>query len=101
MTRIEQEKLVVSQMIEIYCRKHHRYGSDGLCDDCRALLTYARQRLDHCPKGNAKSSCRKCEIHCYAKDKRENIREVMRYVGPRMIFINPVSAIKHLLSELK
>ena len=101
MERIDQEKLVVNQMIGIYCRKHHKPAGGDLCADCRNLLDYAHQRLDHCPKGNEKSSCRKCEIHCYSKANREKIREVMRYVGPRMLFIHPLSTIRHLISELK
>ena len=59
----------------------------------------AHQRLDHCPKSNGKSSCRKCEIHCYSPANREKIRSVMKYVGPRMIFIHPWSAIRHLITE--
>lgn len=86
-------------MIEIYCRKHHK--TTNLCCDCEDLLTYALSRLEHCPKGSLKTSCRKCDIHCYAPVKKEQIREVMRYVGPRMIFIHPVAAIRHLISELK
>lgn len=101
MERIEREKQVVGQMITIYCHRHHDRNGDDLCDECRDLLTYAHQRLDHCPKGNAKSSCRKCEIHCYSKTNREKIRKVMKYVGPRMIFIHPCSAIRHLMTELK
>lgn len=100
MTRIEREKKIVSQMIAIYCKKHHSDRGGHLCNECATLLVYAMQRLDHCPKGNSKTSCRKCNIHCYAPDRREAIRRVMRYVGPRMIFINPISAIRHLLSEL-
>lgn len=99
MERIEQEKRVVAQMIAIYCHRHHSPGDGGLCPDCAALLEYARKRLDHCPKGNAKTSCRKCEIHCYRREERERIRGVMRYVGPRMLFIHPVSAVRHLISE--
>lgn len=101
MERIEREKQVVSQMIAIYCRRHHHQKGNELCDDCRSLLHYAHQRLEHCPKGNLKTSCRKCEIHCYSPLNREKIREVMKYVGPRMIFIHPWSAIRHLITELK
>lgn len=100
MDKIELEKQVVAQMITIYCRRHHHADGQELCDDCRALVSYAHQRLDHCPKGEHKTSCRKCEIHCYAREKRSRIREVMKYVGPRMIFIHPRSAIRHLISEL-
>lgn len=100
MERIEREKKVIALMIAIYCRRHHHEAADSaLCPDCKALLDYAKARLDRCPKGNGKSSCRKCAIHCYSPEKRADIREVMRYVGPRMILIHPVEALRHLLSE--
>lgn len=101
MNRIEREKSVVTGMIEIYCRRHHAPQDGNLCEDCRRLTEYVYQRLEHCPKGNTKTSCRKCEIHCYSPENREKIREVMRYVGPRMIFIHPWSAIRHLISEMR
>lgn len=89
-------------MIAIYCRRHHHEATEGkLCPDCNALLRYALERLDRCPKGNGKSSCRKCTIHCYSSPQRAEIREVMRYVGPRMIFIHPIEAVRHLLSEMR
>ena len=50
MTRIEQEKKTVRQLLEIYCHgKNH--VSKGLCEECSALLDYAYQRLDHCKFG--------------------------------------------------
>lgn len=98
---IQREKRVVAQMIAIYCHRHHAAKGGALCEDCRSLLDYATRRLDHCPKGDSKASCRKCEIHCYSAANREKIREVMKYVGPRMIFIHPFSAILHLIGELK
>ena len=91
--------MVIRQMISIYCRKRHNIKSGDLCEECTQLLKYALARLDHCPKGNNKSSCRKCEIHCYSPNNRIKIREVMKYVGPRMIFIHPISAVRHLISE--
>ena len=36
---------MVSQMIALYCRKHHG-GKEGLCPQCRALEKYARARSD-------------------------------------------------------
>lgn len=99
MARIEQEKKVVGMMVRIYCRRHHGTTA-GLCEECAGLLDYARKRLENCPKGNRKSSCRKCEIHCYSRENRARIREVMRYVGPRMLFIHPIAALRHLISEI-
>lgn len=66
MTRIEQEKKTVRQMVEIYChgKKHapargSRTGK-SLCEACSALLDYAYQRLDHCKFGEQKPTCKKC-----------------------------------------
>lgn len=101
MKRIEREKKVVSQMIAIYCRKHHSAPSGALCGKCSELLDYAHKRLSCCPKGEAKTSCRKCDVHCYSASRREAIREVMRYVGPRMLLIHPLAAIRHLIDEMR
>lgn len=100
MERIEREKLTISRMIKTYCHRHHNPQGNSLCNECRNLLSYAHQRLEHCPKGDKKSSCRKCEIHCYSEANRDKIRTVMKYVGPRMMFIHPWCAIRHLISEL-
>jgi len=98
MTRIKRQQQTVEQMIRIYCRR--KEGNAELCPRCRALLEYARKRLEACPFGERKSSCRKCSIHCYSPDMRGHIRDVMRYSGPRMLLYHPLSALRHLLSEL-
>ena len=61
---------------------------------------YARTRLSRCPHGNGKPSCRRCTIHCYTPLMRERIRIVMRSVGPRMLLVSPITAIRHLIDEL-
>jgi len=99
MTRIEREQKTVAQMIRIYCRHHE--GNRELCDDCTALLEYARRRLANCPLGEDKTSCRKCTVHCYRPDMKERVRAVMRYSGPRMILYHPVAALRHAISELR
>lgn len=99
--RIDREKAVIRQMIAVYCRRRHHGAAGELCTDCRELLDYACRRLDRCPKGERKSSCRKCEIHCYSPSYRQRMRSVMKYVGPRMLLINPIAAIRHMLSELR
>lgn len=87
-------------MIHRYCRDRH--GSKAvLCDDCEALLAYARQRLLHCPFQEGKTTCGKCPVHCYTPSKREKIREVMRYAGPRMLLSHPFLALLHLIDGLR
>ena len=98
-TKREREKETVSLMIRLYCRKKH--GGKELCPDCAALDTYARLRSDKCPFMETKTFCSNCKVHCYKKDMREKIREVMHFSGPRMIFHHPIMAIRHVMESKK
>ena len=96
------EKEIVSQMIGIYCRAHHKADRQGLvkkelCPDCAALESYARMRSDKCPFMETKTFCSNCKVHCYKPEMREKIRQVMRFAGPRMLFHDPVNAIRHVV----
>ena len=44
-------------------------------------------------------ACKNCPVHCYKPEMREQIRIVMRWAGPRMLFYKPIAAIKHLLGK--
>ena len=95
----EREKQLASQMIALYCRKKH--GGKGLCPDCAALNTYARQRSDRCPFMETKTFCSNCKVHCYKPEMRSQIRAVMRFSGPRMVFHHPVIAVRHVIETNK
>ncbi|WP_302956616.1 nitrous oxide-stimulated promoter family protein [Prevotella sp.] len=47
-----------------------------------------------------KPTCRLCKVHCYKPEKREQIRQIMRYAGPRMLLYYPADAIKHMIREM-
>lgn len=94
--RIEREKETLKAMMRIYCRdKHHR--NPELCEKCSSLLDYAYVKLDKCPFHRRKPQCSECSVHCYQPQKREEVREVMRYSGPRMLFSHPVLAALHII----
>ncbi|WP_316368929.1 nitrous oxide-stimulated promoter family protein [Candidatus Thiodiazotropha sp. CDECU1] len=98
--RIEREKLTVSAMMRIFCRDHHH--TDGiLCEDCDKLLDYARRRLDSCPFQEKKPACNHCTVHCYSKDMRVRVQDVMRYAGPRMVFRHPLLSLYHLFDKMR
>ena len=90
-----REQQVVREMIALYCRKKHGFGQ-GLCPDCEALADYASQRSEKCPFMENKTFCSNCKVHCYKPVMREKIREVMRYSGPRMLFVHPGMALWHV-----
>lgn len=96
----EQEKEIVSLMIQLYC-KHKHPEAAGLCRECQELETYARLRSEKCPFMESKTFCSNCRVHCYKPAMREKIREVMRFSGPRMIFYHPVKAVSHVIESQK
>ncbi|MDY6013195.1 nitrous oxide-stimulated promoter family protein [Clostridium sp.] len=94
--RIDKEKDIVKLMIEIYCEKKHKTKNNQLCDECRELLEYAHKRLSYCKFGNEKTSCKRCPIHCYKKDMKIKIKQVMRFSGCRLIIYRPYEFIRHI-----
>ena len=98
--RMCREEKTVAAMVRLYCRDQHG-TKEGMCADCRALLDYARARLEHCPYQERKSTCAKCPIHCYKPAMREQMRAVMRYAGPRMLLRHPLLAVLHLMDGMK
>lgn len=94
--RLARELATLAAMIRIYCHDVHA-EDDGLCDGCAALLAYATRRLDRCVFGDDKPTCAKCTVHCYSAALREQVRVVMRYAGPRMIWRHPVLALRHTI----
>ena len=95
------EKMLVSEMIALYCRRQHKTPKGSLCPECRQLHDYALTRIDKCPFMETKTFCSNCKVHCYKPEMREKIREVMRFSGPRMIFYHPYLAIKHVIESKK
>jgi hypothetical protein len=94
--RIDRERKTLEAMIRIFCRNRHRGGHE-LCPECGELMIYAGRRLDECSFGEKKPACAHCPVHCYRPDMRGQIREVMRYTGPRMVWRHPVLAVFHLV----
>ncbi|MGF1889065.1 nitrous oxide-stimulated promoter family protein [Photobacterium profundum] len=111
---LRSEFKTVQLMTNIYCTAHHQHHkiaqhavsspnalkpNGKLCEQCVDFLEYALLRLDRCPYGENKPTCRQCPIHCYKPEYKAMSQKIMRYAGPRMLFTHPIFAIKHLLAE--
>ncbi len=83
-------------MIGCYCRDHH-LTSGELCPECQSLHDYAAVRLERCRFGAEKPTCANCPVHCYQKSRREQVKMVMRYAGPRMLWQHPFLSLIHWL----
>jgi hypothetical protein len=99
--RLKREHQTLVCMTNIYCEDHHGRHAGGLCPSCSELMNYSEMRLAKCPYGQAKPTCAKCPVHCYKKQKREHVREVMRYAGPRMPLRHPLQALTHVFDKLR
>lgn len=97
--RLARERETIAAMLAIYCRGR-RHGTDGLCAECRQLSDYALQRIEKCPYGEDKPVCARCPIHCYKPARREEVRKVMRYAGPRMLLYHPLLTLRHYRDSL-
>lgn len=94
--KIEKRKKVLSAMFAIYIKKHKKEK-----EEVNSLKAYAFQRIDKCPNVNDGIYCSSCKIHCFSDDKRKEIKKVMKYSGPRMIFYHPLMALDHMLSGFR
>ena len=94
--RLTREWRTIAAMVRCYCRDHHT-ASTTLCAECQGLLDYAAVRLERCRFGIEKPVCAKCPVHCYQRARREQVRAVMRYAGPRMLWQHPILSLRHWL----
>lgn len=91
----EFEKQVLQEMIGLHYKKYPNPAEQKELED------YALQRIAKCPFMESKTFCSQCRVHCYRKEKREQIRQVMRYAGPRMLLHHPAMALRHLWLDKK
>jgi hypothetical protein len=104
----KKEVGVLVNFVRIYCAAKHGARHEMkevrelsvwktvLCLECADLLEYAMERLRRCPL-SPKPSCRKCHIHCYGKEQRARIREIMAFSGRRMILRGRLDYLCHYL----
>lgn len=94
--RLQRERKTIRAMIELYCRRHH-HPAEALCPECQQLMDYAMQRIERCPFKENKPTCANCTVHCYKPAMRQQVRQVMRYAGPRMLVYHPILAMMHFV----
>jgi YbgA-like uncharacterized protein len=92
---------VLAKFIQVYCHAKHEPGSRQpsslppelatgrrshlyLCADCAGILAHGITKRRTCPL-DPKPDCKSCRIHCYSKEYRARIREIMAFSGKRLI----------------
>ncbi|UJD95861.1 nitrous oxide-stimulated promoter family protein [Lelliottia amnigena] len=97
--RISREKETISKMIALYETQCPQASRDP--GHYQALNAYADKRLDKCVFGEEKPACKQCPVHCYQPAKREEMKQVMRWAGPRMLWRHPLLTVRHLIDDLR
>jgi hypothetical protein len=112
--RLDRDLKTLVQFIEVYCQGLHaeepKAAVDGkvlslqelvgreveLCPQCAKLLTHALVKRSHCTM-DPKPQCKHCPRHCYHPTYRQQIREVMKYSGRKLVMRGRVDYLLHLL----
>ncbi len=99
-----KEKELIEIMIKLYNKK--KFGQKQLTKEMQELLDYANLRIENCPHrkknlNGEKPFCSCCTIQCYKADMKQDMVEVMKFSGPRIIFSHPIVSIDHLQKTLK
>jgi hypothetical protein len=96
-SRQKKDIRLIGKFVEVYCSGKHEKSvrksvvlPSGLaeriiCPDCEAFFEYAVTKRMRCPLEAEKPTCKHCRIHCYDKQRREKVREIMSYAGRRLM----------------
>ncbi|AMO47454.1 Nitrous oxide-stimulated promoter [Kosakonia oryzendophytica] len=95
--RILREKRTIRKMIALYQRACPNAVSSA--SHYAELYAYAEKRLDKCVFGEEKPACKQCPVHCYQPAKREEMKQIMRWAGPRMLWRHPLLTVRHLMDD--
>ncbi|GJM26651.1 MAG: hypothetical protein DHS20C16_30660 [Phycisphaerae bacterium] len=111
---LNRDLRLLADFINIYCGHKHSdvtkvpvdikthdvaaiVGKDiQLCDGCTKLLTHAFVKRSTCPF-DPKPACKHCTEHCYHPTYREQIKEVMKYSGRRLVMTGRLDYLFKLL----
>lgn len=113
-TKILKDLRILTRFIEVYCHGLHHEGRNHLdvtlkthdvkeltgkdlklCPGCQKLLAHAMVKRAACQM-NPKPPCKHCSRHCYHPKYREQIREVMKYSGRKLVMRGRLDYLLHL-----
>ena len=113
--RIDRDLHTLTRFIEVCCNHWHKRDARSevslkgmnihalmgrsivLCGGCAKLLAHAVYKRSHCPM-DPKPACKKCPSHCYHPMFRQQIREVMKFSGRKLVLSGRLDYLWHLIS---
>lgn len=98
---------LIGKFVEVYCVGKHGdavrspfalpedLGQRKICTECADFMEYAVTKRIKCPLEAEKPSCKHCRIHCYAKEQRDKVREIMAYSGRKLMLRGRLDYVWH------
>lgn len=102
---MDLEKKTLEAMIDIYCKGNHYNKKEDRardykpCPICHEQAAYALSKIDACKFKENKPVCSKCPVKCYNSEHKAMIKKIMRYSGPRIIFIHPLLFARYIFRK--
>ena len=105
--RQKKDIKLLGTFVEVYCNEKHfnaeytqvslpgGLGERSMCSECRSFLEYAVAKRLSCPLEAEKPTCKHCRIHCYDQLRREKVREIMSFMGRRLVLRGRVDYLWH------
>jgi hypothetical protein len=111
---IERDQTTLIRFVQTYCGDLHRSttrdlfelktidvaGLNGrpmtLCPACAKLLAHALVKRSVCPM-DPKPACNDCPQHCYHPAYRQQIRQVMKHSGQKLVMRGRLDYLIHLI----
>lgn len=98
---------LIGKFVEVYCVGKHgavdrlpfplpeNLGEMKICSGCAEFMQYAITKRLKCPLEVEKPSCKHCRIHCYGKEERDMVREIMAYSGRKLLLRGRLDYVWH------
>ena len=97
----EREMKTIRAMIAIYCQDHHHVAAGSCAMRARRCSSMLRPDLANA-RGVTRNPCVPTARSIAIKPAmRDQVRQVMRYAGPKMLLRHPLLAVSHLLQKRK
>lgn len=112
--KMKADLKTLARFVEVYCDGQHKGEPRNgiplkdcdvdkvagkkieLCTECSKLLTHAFVKRMSCPQ-DPKPMCKNCTDHCYYDKYRDQIKEVMKYSGKKLVMTGRIDYLLHLL----
>jgi len=111
---VQKDLSMLALFVRVYCEGNHAEATKApfvlkgfdvpaisgreelcLCPGCTKLLMHAFIKRQACPM-DPKPMCKHCPSHCYAPLYRQQIREVMKYSGRKLVLRGRLDMLIHL-----